>query len=192
MNYSYIISQIFAILAYALLGVTYLTKKKNLILLLNALSTISFTVSYIFLFAWSGVKMNMISLVRNLIFYLVARFASNSKNWKIVSLAIVYLLIGADVILCLSINRGIFVFGSIFDVVPYIATAIYTFAIWNEKGKMYKYFGIMSSIAWIVYNTFIRSLFGVILETVMVICAIVGLVKQKRIDMKDTIHKGEI
>lgn len=189
---TYIFSQFFAILAYVFLGMTYLTKKKNLVLFLNALSTTCFTISYIFLFAWSGVKMSMISLLRNLIFYLVARFAPNSKNWKISSLAIVYALIASDMFLCFSLNKGIFAFGSVFDIVPYLATAIYTFAIWNEKGKMYKYFGILSSIAWIVYNIFIRSLFGVILETVMVICAIVGLVKHKRSDMKDTIQKGEI
>lgn len=187
---TYIFSQFFAIFAYMFLGMTYLIKKKNFVLLLNALSTTCFTISYIFLFAWSGVKMSMISLLRNLIFYLVARFAPNSKNWKITSLAIVYMLIAADMILCFSLNKGIFAFNSVFDIVPYLATAIYTFAIWNEKGKMYKYFGILSSIAWIVYNIFIRTLFGIILESVMVICAIIGLIKHKNDNIK--LDKGEV
>lgn len=192
MDYNYIISQVFTILAYVFLGVTYLTRKKNLILIFNAISTICFTISYIFLFAWSGVKMNTISLLRNLLIFLVAKFTSNSKNWKLFTLVTICGLIMVDLVLCFTINKGIFALNSVFDVVPYIATIIYTFAIWVEKGKLYKIFGVLSSVAWIVYNIFIHTLFGIILEAVMVICAIVGLVKHRKDDIKDMNQKGEI
>lgn len=188
----YILSQIFTILAYALLGVTYLTKKKNLVLLLNAFSTISFTIAYIFLFAWSGVKMNMISLLRNLIFYMVARFAPRSKKWNIASLATILGLISLDALLCVIIKSGIFMISSAFDIMPYFATAIYSIAIWNGKGIWYKIFGILSSVAWIVYNAFVHSFFGIILEAVMIIFAIIGLIKHEKDSYKNKTTQGEV
>lgn len=188
----YILSQIFTVLAYALLGVTYLTKKKNLILLLNACSTVSFTIAYIFLFAWSGVKMNMISLLRNLIIYLVARFAPKSKKWNFASLAITLGLILLDILLCITIKSGIFIISSAFDIMPYFATVIYSIAIWNGRGVWYKIFGILSSVAWIVYNAFVYSLFGIILEAVMIVCAIVGLVRYRKDSYKNKTTQGEI
>lgn len=187
---TYIISQIFVIFAYTFLGITYLTKRKNFILVLNALSTLCFAVSYLCLSALAGVKMSAISLIRNLIFYLFAKFTANSKNYKLSALFIVFGLISVDFILCLTINNGIFIFGKIYDIFPYIATILYTLAIWNEKGKWYKYFGIASSVAWIIYNIFIRSLFGMILEAVMIICAIIGLVKSRKEDYKNITNKG--
>lgn len=187
---SYIISQIFVIFAYGFLGVTYLTKRKNAILILNALSTVCFAVSYIFLSAWAGVMMSTISLFRNLVFFLFARFTANTKNCKLSALFIVLGLISLDFVLCLTINTGIFSFGKVFDIFPYIATIIYTIAIWNEKGKWYKVFGICSSLAWIIYNIFLRSIFGVILETVMIVCGIVGLIKHRNVDKN--LSKGEI
>lgn len=188
----YILSQIFTILAYALLGVTYLTKKKNLILLLNSISTISFTIAYILLFAWSGVKMNMISLLRNLIFYMVARFAPESKKWNIASLATILGLISLDVLLCIIIKSGIFAFSGILDLMPYFATAIYSIAIWNGRGVWYKIFGILSSVAWIIYNTYVHSLFGIILEAVLIVFAVIGLIKHSKESYKNKTTQGEV
>lgn len=187
---SYVISQIFVIFAYGFLGVTYLTKRKNIILILNALSTLCFTISYIFLSAWAGVMMSTISLLRNLVFYLVARFTANTKTHKLSALIFILGLVSLDFVLCLIVNTGIFSFGEIFEIFPYIATIIYTVAIWNEKGKWYKVLGICSSLAWIIYNIFLRSLFGVILETVMIVCGIVGLIKHRNVDKN--LSKGEI
>ena len=60
-----------------------------------------------------------------------------------------------------------------------IASVIYTYAVWNEKSKYYKIYAIASSLAWIVYNVFIYSILGIILESIMVVCAVIGLIKNK-------------
>lgn len=176
----YILSQVFVLLAYALLGLTYLIKNRKSIIVLSTLSTISFTVSYIFLAAWTGFAMNVVSLLRNLLFYLVARFAKNSKFWDYFTLFLIYVLL----IIC-----TIFTFDGVFSLMATVATIAYTFAIWSKKKNNYKIFGLISSLCWIVYNIFIRSILGVVFETVMVICAIIGLIKS--IENKENNDKTE-
>lgn len=166
----YMLSQVFVLLAYLFLGLTFLIKNRKMILILSTLSTVSFTISYVFLLAWTGFAMNVVSLFRNLLFYLVARFAKNSKFWDYFSLGLIYVLLG----IC-----TIFTYNGVLSVMATFATFAYTFAIWSKNKNNYKIFGIISSVCWIVYNVFIRSILGVVFETVMVICAIVGLVKNK-------------
>ena len=166
----YILSQIFVLLAYAFLGLTYLIKNKKWILFLSTMSTVSFTVSYVFLSAWTGFAVNIVALVRNLIFYLIARFAPNSKFWNYFSLIFTFVLIA----IC-----SVITYNGVLSLMAVAATIAYTYAIWNKKGNNYKIFGIVSSLMWIIYNAFIRSILGVVFEFIMVICAIVGLIKNR-------------
>ena len=42
------------------------------------------------------------------------------------------------------------------------------------KTKIYKILGIPIGIMWIAYNVYIQSLFGIILETILLICSLTG------------------
>lgn len=166
----YIISQVFVLLAYLFLGLTYLIKNKKWILFLSTMSTVSFTISYVFLSAWTGFVVNIIALFRNLIFYLVVRFAKNSKFWDYFTLILIFVMLAVG---------SIFTYDGVLSLMATAATMAYTYAIWNKEGKNYKIFGIVSSLMWIVYNAFIRSILGVVFEFIMVVCAIIGLIKNK-------------
>ena len=63
--------------------------------------------------------------------------------------------------------------GSLLSVV---ATIISTIAIWQKNTKYYKLLGIPVSIAWLGYYIFLKSLFGIILESILLICIIVGFI----------------
>ena len=166
----YWISQFFVILAYVMCGATFFVKKREYVLFLNTGVCISFSVAYIFLSAWTGIAMNIVSIIRNIMFFLVAKYAANNKTLNYLQLGLIMLLIA----IC-----AVFTFDGVLSLAAVLASAIYTFAVWNEKSKYYKIYAIASSLAWVVYDVFIKSLFGVILESVMVICAIVGLIKNK-------------
>ena len=70
---------------------------------------------------------------------------------------------------CLNYNG----LGSLLSVV---ATIISTIAIWQKNTKYYKLLGIPVSIAWLGYYIFLKSLFGIILESILLICIIVGFI----------------
>lgn len=166
----YWISQIFVLFAYIMCGATFFVKKREYVLFLSTGVCASFSVAYVFLSAWTGIAMNIVSIIRNIMFFLVAKYASNNKKLNYLQLGIIMFL---TAICALITYDGILSLAAVF------ASAIYSYAVWNEKSKYYKIYAILSSLAWIVYNFFIKSILGIILEAVMVICAIIGLIKNK-------------
>ena len=166
----YWISQLFVLLAYIMCGATFFVKKRSYVLVLSTGVCISFSIAYIFLSAWTGIAMNIISMLRNLIFFLVAKYASKSKKLNYFQLAFILALMGIFAVVT---------YDGLLSLAAVIASVIYTYAVWNEKSKYYKIYAIASSLAWIVYNVFIYSILGIILESIMVVCAVIGLIKNK-------------
>lgn len=174
---AYILSQVFVVLAYALMGATYLVKNKNHIFLLSSLDTICFILSYILVGAWSGMLATIVGLVRNLIFFVIEN-KGNSKTAKKIALSFVFLAICA----CAVIT-----YDGVSSIIAVVATTIYTIGLWNEKGKIYRICGIMSSVLWIVYNALIHFYLSIMFELVVITCAVIGLIKAKK-----KIEQGEI
>jgi len=164
----YVISQVFAIIMYIFLALTYYMKDRKIILVLGILSLIASTISYILLNAYTGIAMNMVALIRNIIFILdEKKNGKKEKNNKkdIIILAILYMII---TLFTVFTYKGFFSLFSVF------ATMLYTYAVWQKKANVYKILGIPIGILWIVYNVYVISLFGVILETVLLICSSTG------------------
>lgn len=167
---NYFLSQLFILVAYIMCGATFFVKKRAYVLFLSTGVCISFSVAYIFLSAWTGIAMNIISIIRNLLFFLVAKYATDNKKLNVLQLVFIFILTA----IC-----AVFTYDGILSLAAVLASVVYTYAVWNEKSKYYKIYAIISSLAWIVYNVFINSILGIILETVMVICAFIGLLKNK-------------
>ena len=61
---TYILSQLFTIIMYTLLGITYYTKDRTKILFLSILSNTSCGIAYLLLGAWGGLSMCLIAVSR--------------------------------------------------------------------------------------------------------------------------------
>ena len=61
---------------------------------------------------------------------------------------------------------------------PTFATLLYTLSIWQNNTKTYKKYGIFVSIFWITYHIYVKSLFGIILEGLSFLSAIIGLKRE--------------
>ena len=70
---AYILSQVFTIIMYILLALTYYAKDRKKVLILSFLSIIANGIAYVFLSAWSGLAMCIVALIRNIIFYSMKR-----------------------------------------------------------------------------------------------------------------------
>lgn len=162
------ISQAFVLISYFLCGATFFVKKKGYLLLISTGVCISFSIAYLFEAAYTGIAMNLISLIRNLVFFLVLKYAPNSKKMHTLQLLF---------ILALTATFAVFTYDGLLSLTAVVAAAIYTYAVWEKSRKNYKIYTIVSSLAWIAYNAFVGFILGIVLESVMVICAIIGLIK---------------
>ena len=99
-------------------------------------------------------------------------------NWKreknstkdYIILVILYLIL---------IISGILTYNSILSMMTVIATMLYTYFVWQKNTKIYKILGIPIGIIWIVYNIYVFSVFGIILETILAVSTIIGYVKER-------------
>ena len=172
-NIAYILSQVFIIISYILLAFTYQTKKRTSILIFNFGSLIMTGLSYIFLSAYSGLAMVGVAIIRNIIFMIDEKKngKSNKNSTKdYVILAILYII---------SIVFAIITYNGILSMMSVAATMLYTFSVWQKNTKVYKLLGMPIEAIWIIYNVYIFSIFGIILESVLAVSTVVGYIREK-------------
>ena len=171
---TYMLSQIFTVIMYILLATTYYLKDRKKILILNFLAIVANTVAYILLNAWTGLAMNIVALARNVIFVLDEN--KNGKRENITRADIIIL----TVLYMISVIFAVFTYNGLFSLFSVLATMLYTYSVWQKKTKVYKILGIPTCMLWISYNIYIMSIFGIILECVLLICSINGYVLEMK------------
>lgn len=171
---TYILSQVFTIINYALLGVTYYAKDRKKILVIGFLSIVANAIAYILLNAWTGVAMCAVALIRNIIFWIDEK--KNGKRETINKKDIIILIILYSTI----IISTVFTYDGFLSLLSVFATSTYTFSVWQKKTNVYKLLGIPVGILWILYNIYVKSIFGIILESILLICSISGYLLERK------------
>lgn len=171
---SYILSQVFTVLTYGLLALTYYAKDRKKVLIINFLSLVANGIAYIFLNAWTGLAMCVVALIRNIIFLIDEK--KNGKRESINRTDVIILVI----LYVISIISAILTYDGFLSLLSVFATALYTFSVWQKKTNIYKLLGIPIGILWVSYNIYIMSIFGIILEAILLICSITGYLLERR------------
>ena len=174
MTTTYILSQVFTILNYTFLASTYLLKSRKKILIINFISLIANALAYIFLNAWTGVAMCLVALIRNTIFLIDEH--KNKQTDKTTKKDIIILII----LYIISIISAIFTFDGYLSLLSVFATMLYTYSVWQKNPQTYKLLGIPVSILWILYNLYVKSIFGIILESILLVCSTSGYILAKK------------
>ena len=170
----YIFSQIFVIISYLLLMLSYQAKSRKNILILSNISIVANGLSYVFLQAYTGLAMCFVALFRNIIFMIDEKRNGKSEEISkkdIIILAVLYLI---------SLVSTVFTYDGFLSLLSVFATMLYTYSVWQKKTTIYKILGLPIGILWIAYNIYIMSIFGIILETILTISAIYGYFKEKK------------
>ena len=75
---------------------------------------------------------------------------------------------------------AIFTYTDFLSLMSVFATMLYTYSVWQKSTKVYKRLGAPISLIWIIYNIYIKSLFGIILEIILMSAAIIGLIREEK------------
>lgn len=177
----WVLSQIFTVIEYALLGASYLAKHRKAVVTLDIASMACGIVAFILLGADLGMAMSVIILLAN--FYYLwdenkhsAKERSKLHKRDYVVLAVV--LIGIAVVTVLT-------YDGLLSLLSVAATVLYEISIWQKSTKVYKFIGIPVSFCWMTYNGFVRSPFGVLCEMVVFVTSIIGYVQELRLEKRE-------
>lgn len=174
MAVTYILSQIFILIYYAFLIITYQSKNRRNILIYNFCGMIATGLSFLCLSAYSGLAMTVVAILRNIIFMIDEK--KNGKSDKnilkdYIILAVLYII---------SIVFAIFTYNGVLSMMSVLASMLYTYSVWQKSTKIYKLLGIPIGIISIVYNIYIFSIFGIIMEVILAISSIIGLLNENK------------
>ena len=172
---TYIMSQVFTIIMYLLLAISYYAKDRRKILVLSFLSLVANALAYVLLGAYTGLAMCIVAFIRNIIFIIDEKKNGHRDNItkKDVALLILFYI--------LIIISTVFTYDGLLSLLSVIATMTYTYSVWQKKTNVYKFLGIPVGILWVLYNIYVKSIFGVILESILLIASITGyLVEVKK------------
>ncbi len=182
---TYIFSQIFVCFSYLFLGSTYFLKNRKNILIFNFISLLLYGTAYFLLGAWSGLAMMGVAIVRNIVFLVQSKLGKSSKITYVDWLVLGFFAALSTLLAVLTFDG----FGSLLSV---FATFTYTVSIWQKNPFVYKIMGIIASILWIAYSIYIMSVFGIVLEVVLLIVVIVGTIKYKKDTKKSSENTGMV
>lgn len=184
MTVNYILSQVFIIISYALVAMTYVSKSRKAILAYNLIGLIASGLSYTFLSAWTGLAMAGVAMLRNIIFLIQNKKDKSEKiTW------VDWIILG--VLVAVSVVSAVFTYDGFLSLLSVFATMGYTLSVWQKNTKVYKFMGIPVSILWIAYQAFIRSLFGIILESALFVVEIIGIIKASKKPQQTPISENQ-
>lgn len=173
----YIISQIITVIYYGILSLSYLLKDRTKILSANFVAHIGQTTAMAMLNGYTGAAMSVIMMLRDLTLLIQEWGKSKGKEIN-KKLDLIILIVTVILIVALTI----FTYNGPLSLLSVVATLVTTFALWQKDVKMYKVLGLIAGILWLAYNIFIMSIMGIILETILVICSIIGYIKDIKIE----------
>ena len=180
---TFIFSQVFVCLCYLFLGLTYVIKKRTLILLFSLAALLFNGLHYSLLGAWAGVGVVCIAVIRNVLFLIQQKIKALNKyvidDWII----LIFLLV-------ISAFTAVWTYDGLLSLFSIFASVIYTVSVWQKNIKVYKVLGIIAGAINIVYFAFIGSIFGIILESIVCLVTIVFTIIYILNERKEKVSKN--
>lgn len=179
----YIISQIITVAYFGVLTLSYLLQNRLKILVTNFIAHVGQTISMAMLNGYTGAAMSLIMTIRDLV--LLVQENRKIKGRKVSEkFDLIVLVVTVIVVIFLTV----FTYNGFLSLMSVIATLITTVSLWQKNVKVYKILGIIAGILWLIYNAFIMSIMGIILESILLIASIIGYIR----DSKKEKHMSEV
>ena len=162
MTIAYIISQVFITLGLGLQGATYFITRRNRQLVAVIFSNVCTAICFAILGAYVATAMNIVAIARD-----VMRRAMGSRacGW-----GVMWFWVAVMTVLTAMTARGAM------SVLPYFSMLIFTIAIWQPNLLLYRAAGLITNTLLIIYHIYIGNAMGAVLQTVLLMCAVGGLV----------------
>ena len=159
--------QILSIIGMALTVFSFQMKTKKQILMMQTAGSAFYLVSYFLLQSWAAVLLNVVFLIRNIVFYF------KDKKWA-------SHCIWLYVILLLVVIAGALGYQTWWDLVPIVGSIFGTIAAYMKRENLFRIFKLGDAPCWLIFNISIPSIGGIIGDSINVISITVGLIRYRK------------
>ena len=179
-----IIAQIIGIFAMIANCLSYQQKKDTTLFVFQLVGSSLFAVNYFLLGALSGAILNIVAVIRALIFIKKDKFNARHPAWLV---AFIALYITSYILIFTVFGKEPTVPNLIIELLPVLAMIIANVSFRYADAKMVRRFGIFASPLWLTYNIVNVAIGAIICETLNIFSIIVGMFRldfKKRRDTK--------
>lgn len=170
----YIASQIVTIFVYIFLSATYCIKSRKAIIACSFISNFLNAIAFFLLNAYTSSLMCCISIFRDVLFLINEKI--NGKSEKITKKD--YILLG--IVYSLALISIKFTFNGWLSLLYTAGSMLYTYSIWQKNNSVYRFLGIVVTLIVIVDSINIGSVFGVLLQCVVLACSTIGYISNRK------------
>ncbi len=160
--------QILSVIGMILTVLSFQLKSKKQILMMQSAGSIFFLSSFILLESLSAVYLNVIFLIRNIIFYFRA-----DQKWARHQIWLYVLLIAVTV-------AGLLGYKTLWDILPIIGSIFGTVAAYMDNENMFRILKLGDSPCWLIYNASVPSVGGLVCEAINIVSIILGLIRYRK------------
>lgn len=169
---TFFIAQVFGIISIILNIVIVQFKTKEKMLIGMIISNLVVAIQFFLLNAITGGIISLINVIRCIVFYM---FKKENKKPSLLVLLIFEMIV---------IVSGIISWQNIWSILPIIATATYTYGIWQDDVLKIKYISAIIGFEWSIYDIIVRAYVGFVQGIIQVISAIVAIIRYKKGEIK--------
>ena len=144
--------------------ISFQCKKHSSILFFRTMNEAFFGVQYFLLGAYTGMAMNLVGCVRNIIF---SNQVQKGKNT----------FCSATIFSIFFVLFGIFTWAGFKSILIIIAKVISSFAYGNKNTTIVRTSILLTSSSWLIYNVFVGSFAGIVCEAFTLISLVAGIIR---------------
>ncbi len=175
-----IVAQVISILAMFFNIISYQQKSHVRIMACQMIGCVLFGTSYFMLGATIGGILNIVGILRSVIFIFKERFRSDKPAWLVIFIG---LYITSYLLVFTVFGKEWTVFAAISELLPVIAMTALTIAFRLTDARTIRVFGLIASPCWLLYNIISMSIGAIICEVLSLVSIIIGMI---RLDKKGT------
>lgn len=167
------LGQLFGVIALVVLMISFQKNDKKTLLEYQILSSFFFAIQYLCLNAINGCLMNLIAMLRNVLF--------NKIDNKFSFLCLI-------LILTLTSIFSFYSYTGLISLLPTIAVVLYSISLWQKNISITRIVGVVSCCLFIVYNIWVLAISGLVSNFLELISTMIAIY---RFDLKMGINVCE-
>ncbi|MBR3697369.1 MAG: YgjV family protein [Clostridia bacterium] len=168
LSFKYILSQLFSIISYILIGTTYYVKERSTLLIISFFQTIFLGIGYYFLGQYQGMLMLTVGVITSIIIFIEEKKCGKKEH---IEKRDIIILIS---ILLYAVFLAIVTYTEILSLFSVFATIVWVISVWVKDIKVYKFIGIITCVLWLVFNIYAQSISGIVVECILLVTSISG------------------
>ena len=172
MSDSTLVAELLSIVGMIFNITSFLQKSQKNILIIQFFGASFFTVSFFMLNAPTGACLNIIAVIRAIIYANKEKFHAHKKIWVFLFFVIYLLIYVATFTL---FHKDMSVRNALIELLPVVAMTVATISFSMPEAKHVRRLALISSPLWLIYNVFSASLGGILCEGFSIGSVFVGM-----------------